>query len=279
MDARAVVADRCADIGLERRSKREVPADTETHNTNFPWRDFRMYGKPVQASAAIGIEMPDRSLCSVLLAAGPSGVSEGDHRSRRLDAPINFRRSSNKSIPRQPHASAQQWRSELKNIRVAPNAWILAFGPGRSNKGSHRRAWQRNVSVFGSDDHFLIRAKFWPRRENRSTSQFMRRLVVDRDQMLPLHSRAVPQGCQSLGSTAIAPLPSHLRYFPERQKWPDRRLPGTCAWLLADGTLQTDVSCGLLPFPSLVSPTNSRSTGSTRKSKKAGRQVVESKRE
>src|SRR6266404_5976586 len=84
---------------------------------------------------------------------------------------------------------------------------------------------------------------------------------------------------QLLCSTAIAPLPSHLRYFPERQKWPDRRPPGTCAWLLADGTLQTDVSCGLLPFPSLVSPTNSRSTGSTRKSKKAGRQVVESKRE
>jgi hypothetical protein len=129
MDARAVVADRGADIGLERRSKREVPADTETYDTDFPWRDFRMYGKPVQASAAIGIEMRDRSLCSVLLAAGPSGVIEGDHRSRQLDAPINFRRSSNKSVPGQPHASAQQWRSELKNIRVAPYAWILTFGP------------------------------------------------------------------------------------------------------------------------------------------------------
>src|SRR5882724_5418777 len=48
MDARAVVADRCADIGLERRSKREVPADTETHDTDFPWRDLRIYGKPVK---------------------------------------------------------------------------------------------------------------------------------------------------------------------------------------------------------------------------------------
>src|SRR6266705_2092202 len=90
-------------------------------------------------SAAIGIEMRDRSLCSLLLAAGPSGVIEGDYRSRRLDAPINFRRSSNKSVPGQPHANAQQWRSELKNIRVAPYAWIPTFGPGRSDEGSHRR--------------------------------------------------------------------------------------------------------------------------------------------
>src|SRR6266404_8458176 len=131
------------------------------------------------------------------------------------------------------------------------------------------------MSAYSVVTTICLCAKFWPRRESRSTSQFTRRLVVDRDQTLPLHSRAVPQGCQSLCSTAIVPLPSHLRYFPERQKWPDRRPPGTCAWLLADGTLQIDVSCGLLPFPSLVSPTNSRSTGSTRKSKKAGRQVVE----
>ena len=157
MNARAVVADRCVDIGLECRSKREVAADAETHNTNFPWRDFRVYGKPVQTGAAIGIEMRNRSLRGVLLAAGPAGVIEGDHRSRRFDAPINFRRSSNKSVPGQPHASAQQWRSELKNIRVAPYAWILTFGPGRSDESSHRRNRQRNVYVFGGDYHLLVR--------------------------------------------------------------------------------------------------------------------------
>jgi hypothetical protein len=134
-----------------------VPADTETHDTDFPWRDFRMYGKPVQASAAIGIEMRDRSLCGVLLAASPSGVIEGDHRSRWFDAPINFRRSGNKSVPGQPNASAQQWGSELKNIRVAPYARILIFGPGRSDESSHRRNRQRNVYVFGGDYHLLVR--------------------------------------------------------------------------------------------------------------------------
>src|SRR5882762_1787242 len=107
MIARSVVADRCADIGLERRSKREWPSYTETHDTDFPCRDFRVCRKPVQARAAIGIEMRNRSLCSILLAAGPPGVIEGDHRSRQLDAPINFRRSNNKSVPGQPHASAQ----------------------------------------------------------------------------------------------------------------------------------------------------------------------------
>jgi len=106
MDARSVVADRCADIGLKRSSKREVSADTETHATDFPWRDFRMYGKPTQTSPAIGIEMRYRSLRGVLLAAGPSGVIERDHRSRQLDAPINFRRSNNKSVPGQPSAEA-----------------------------------------------------------------------------------------------------------------------------------------------------------------------------
>src|SRR5260370_25458473 len=94
-----------------------------------------MYGKPVQDSAALGIEMRDRSLCSVLMAAGPAGVIEGDRRSRRLDAPINFRRSSNKSVPGQPHASAQQWRSELKNVGIAPDARILTVGLGRSDEG------------------------------------------------------------------------------------------------------------------------------------------------
>src|SRR5579863_4346855 len=106
MYSRAVVADRCANIGLERRAKRKVPADAETHDTDFPWRHFRMFGKPVQTRAAVGIEMRDRCLCSVLLAAGPSGVIEGNHRSRRLDAQVNFRRSSHKSVPGQPHASA-----------------------------------------------------------------------------------------------------------------------------------------------------------------------------
>jgi len=62
--------------------------------------------KPVQTSAAIGIEMRDRSLRGVLLAAGASGVVKWDHRSGRFDAPINFGGSGNKSIPGQPYASA-----------------------------------------------------------------------------------------------------------------------------------------------------------------------------
>ena len=60
----------------------------------------------IQTSAAIRIEMRDRSLGGVLLAAGASRVIECDHRSRRFDAAINFGRSGNKSIPGQPHASA-----------------------------------------------------------------------------------------------------------------------------------------------------------------------------
>jgi hypothetical protein len=76
MDACTVVTDRCADIGLKRSTEGEVAADAETHDTDFVTRGFRMFGKPVQTSAAIGIEMRDRSLRGVLLAAGASGVIE-----------------------------------------------------------------------------------------------------------------------------------------------------------------------------------------------------------
>jgi hypothetical protein len=81
-----------------------MPADTESHNSDFPLRHPAMFGEPIQAGSAIGIEMRDRSLRSVLLAASPSGVIEGDNRSRGLDAAINFRRRNNKSIPSQTHA-------------------------------------------------------------------------------------------------------------------------------------------------------------------------------
>ncbi len=161
MDACAVVTDRCADIGLERSTEGEVAADAETYDADFPSRDLRMFGKPVQTSAAIGIEMRDRSLRGVLLAADASGVIEWDHRSRRFDAAINFRGRGNKSIPGQPYAEAQHWRCELKNVGIAPEAGILTFGLGRSDEGSHRGTRQRNVRVFGSDDHLLVRGKFW----------------------------------------------------------------------------------------------------------------------
>src|SRR5271166_4007347 len=106
MEACGVVTDRCTDVGLERRTEGEVAADAETHDADFPWCDLGMLGKPVQASAAIGIEMRDRSLGSVLLAANASRVIESDHGSRRFDAAIDFRGSGNKSIPGQPNAGA-----------------------------------------------------------------------------------------------------------------------------------------------------------------------------
>ena len=65
-----------------------------------------MFGKPVQTSAAIGIEMRDRSLRGVLLVAETSGVIESDHDSRWFDATIDFRGSGNKSIPDQPNTGA-----------------------------------------------------------------------------------------------------------------------------------------------------------------------------
>jgi hypothetical protein len=43
-----------------------------------------MFGNPVQTSAAIGIEMRDRSLRGDLLVADTSGVIESDHGRTRL---------------------------------------------------------------------------------------------------------------------------------------------------------------------------------------------------
>ena len=108
MQARRVVADRGAYIGLERGTKREVTADTETRGADFSRRDLGMPGEPIQTSPAVGIKMRDRSVQGVLLAARLSGVIEWDHRSGGLNPPINFRCGDNKSVPGQPNASAQR---------------------------------------------------------------------------------------------------------------------------------------------------------------------------
>jgi hypothetical protein len=104
--------------------------------------------------------MRDRSLRGVLLAARASGVIKWDRRPRRLDAPINFRGSGNKSIPGQPHASTKHWRSELKNVGKAPDAGISAFAFRACNEGSHRGTRHRNVRVFGRDDHLFVGGEF-----------------------------------------------------------------------------------------------------------------------
>src|SRR5271156_3292731 len=99
MDAGAVVTDGSADIRLERSPEGQVPSDAETHRADFSSRDLRLFREPVQARPAIRIEMRHRGLRGVLLPARASRVVEGDHRSGRLDTPINFRSSRNKSIP------------------------------------------------------------------------------------------------------------------------------------------------------------------------------------
>src|SRR6202167_3328037 len=107
VDACGVITDGCADVGLEGSAEGEVAADAETHDADLPPRDFRMFGKPVETRAAIGIEMRDGSLRGVLLAADAASVIKGDHRSRRFDTAINFRGSGDKSIPGQAYAGAQ----------------------------------------------------------------------------------------------------------------------------------------------------------------------------
>ena len=116
MDAGAVVTHGSPDIGLECGTKGQMAADAKTNGADFPWRDEGMLGKPVQTSAAVGIEMRDRRRCGVLLAAVASSVVEGDDRARRFDAAINFRGSNDKPVTRQANASAQQWRRKLKNV-------------------------------------------------------------------------------------------------------------------------------------------------------------------
>src|SRR6266404_8085225 len=118
-----------------------------------------MFGEPVQTSATIGIEMRDRSLRGVLLAARASGVVKWDYCSRRFDSAINFWRSDNKSMPGQPYASALKGRSELKNIGIAPDAGISAFWFRCSHEGAHWGTRHRNVCVFGGDDHLLVGGK------------------------------------------------------------------------------------------------------------------------
>src|ERR1700680_3166757 len=161
MDACGVVTDRCMDIGLERRTEGEVAADAETHDADFPWCDLRMLGKPVQASAAISIEMRNWSLRGVLLAADASGVIEWDRGSRWFDAAIDFRGSGNKSIPGQPNTGAYHGRCKLKNVGIAPDAGILTFGRGRGDEGSHRGTRQQNIRVFGINDHLLVCGRLW----------------------------------------------------------------------------------------------------------------------
>jgi hypothetical protein len=170
MDACAVVADRGTNVALECGTEGEVAADAETDRTDFPRRDFGMFGEPVLTGATVGIEMRDRSLRGVLLAAGAPGIVKWDHRPGRFNAAINLGGSGNKSIPSQPYASAEQGRSELKNVGKAPDSGILTFGFRRSNKGPHRVTRHRNVRVFGGDDHRGCWRRVWRSRKNQSTA-------------------------------------------------------------------------------------------------------------
>jgi hypothetical protein len=160
VDACGVVTDRCADVGLEGSTEGEVAADAETHDADLLRRDFRVFGKPVETRAAIGIEMRDGSHRGVLLAARATGVIKGDHRSGRFDAAINFRGGGNKSVSGKANACAQHGRRELENVGITPDAGVLTFDLGRGDEGSHRGTRERNVRVFGMDDHLVVRGKF-----------------------------------------------------------------------------------------------------------------------
>ena len=158
MDAGGVVADGDADVGLKGGAEGEVAADAESDDADFAWCDARMGGEPVEATAAVGVEMRDRSFRGVLLAARAAGVVERDDRAGRLDAAMDFRRGGDKAVSGEAHAKAQQWRRELKDIGVAPDArkFSVGLGPrGHCHKRTHRRSAERNVFVLCGDDHFF----------------------------------------------------------------------------------------------------------------------------
>src|SRR5271169_3119524 len=131
-----------------------------------------MFREPAQTYPAILIEMRYWSLRRVLLATSSSSVIKRDHRAWRFDAAINFRGSGDKSIPRQPHAEAQQRRRKLKNVGIAPDAGILTFGLGRGDEGSHRGTRQRNVRVFGAYNHLPVLGKLSRRCKSPSTLDY-----------------------------------------------------------------------------------------------------------
>ena len=81
--------------------------------------------------------------------------------------------------------------------------------PGREDaeglmQGLGRR--QKNVRVFGSDDHVRLRRRLWPTRHRQANSEFTPPNVVGVDELLRRHGSAARPGRQSLCSTAIAPL-------------------------------------------------------------------------
>src|SRR6185295_18676276 len=138
VDAGAVVAHRDAHVRLKGGAEGEVAADAETHDADFSRRDARMRGEPVEATAAVGVEMRNWSFRSVLLAARATGVVERNDSAGRLDAAIDFRRGGDKAVSGEAYAKAQQRRSELEDVGVAPDARIFSIRFGRGDERAHR---------------------------------------------------------------------------------------------------------------------------------------------
>src|SRR5580704_2682106 len=160
MNSRPVITNRRAHVRLKCRAKRQVPANAKSHRPNFPARHLRMFCEPIQPRPAIRVKIRNWSLRRIRKPPRPPRVVECNCRPGRLKPPGNLRRGCNKSIPRQPNASPQHRRRQLKNIRVAPDPRILSLRLRRRHKRPHRRSCQRNIRIFRSDNHFFPRAKF-----------------------------------------------------------------------------------------------------------------------
>jgi len=153
MNSRPVITHRRPHIRLKRRTKRQMPANAKSHRPNLPRCHLRIFPQPIQPRPAIRIKIRYRSLRRILLPSRSPSIVKRNHRPRRFNPPVNFRRRGHKSIPGQPHASPQHRRRKLKNIRVAPDPRILPLRLRRRHKRPHRSARQRNIHTFCSNNH------------------------------------------------------------------------------------------------------------------------------
>lgn len=138
VDAGAIEAGGCANIGLERSAESEVATDTETHGAEFAGRDFGMRGKPIESGAATGVEIGDGSFESVVETARAAGIVERDGAAGRLDTVVDLRSGRDETVAGETNTGAEHRTCELKDVRVTQDGGEFAFGVWRREERAHR---------------------------------------------------------------------------------------------------------------------------------------------
>jgi len=136
VDVGRITTRRSEHFGIHRRSKSEVPADAEPHNTKLAGA-LGMRLQVVESDACIGIVTRQFLGDLIDIAAIRSSLIIGQHRARLFQFMKNLGHRHDEAMARQQRRSSPDRPGDLENLGKQDDARVPAFGDGTQNVGPH----------------------------------------------------------------------------------------------------------------------------------------------